>query len=81
LQGAVSALNQDAGVLGDRQTVLGTVQTGLAGTATALTTQAGAADNVDMAQTLSTLTQVQTQLQASYQLIASISKLSLAQYL
>ena len=81
LQGAVTALNQDAGVLGDQQTALGTVQTGLAGTATALTTQAGAADNVDMAQTLSNLTQVQTQLQASYQLIASISKLSLAQYL
>ena len=81
LQGAVTALNQDAGVLGDQQTALTTTQTGLANTATALTTQAGSADDVNMAQTVSNLTQVQTQLQASYQLIASISKLSLAQYL
>ena len=81
LTGAVSAMAADAGVLGDTQTRLTSIQTGLANAQTALTTQVGNAEDVDMAATLSALTQTQTQLQSSYQLIAAFSGLSLAKYL
>jgi flagellar hook-associated protein 3 FlgL len=81
LNGAVSAMATETGVLGDRQTALTATQTNLSDTATALTTQVSAAQNVDMAQTLSELTQTQTQLQASYQLIAGETGLSLAKFL
>jgi len=81
LTGAVSAMADDAGVLGDTQSRLTGIQTGLGDTQTALTTQVGNAENVDMAATLSKLTQTQTQLQSSYQLIAGLSGLTLAKYL
>ncbi|MEI7710867.1 MAG: flagellin [Rhodospirillales bacterium] len=81
LTGAVSAMAADTGVLGDTQASLTTMQTGLSQTQTVLTAQAGGAEDVDMAATLSALTQTQTQLQASYQLIASLGALSLAKYL
>jgi flagellar hook-associated protein 3 FlgL len=81
LQGALSAMAEDAGVLGNTQTSLTATQTQLANTATALTTQVSAVQNVDMAQTLSNLSLVQTQMQASYQIIAGMSGLSLAKYL
>ena len=81
LTGAVSAMAADTGVLGNTQANLTTMQTGLSQTATTLTAQVGSAENVDMAATLSALTQTQTQLQASYQLIASLGALSLAKYL
>jgi len=48
---------------------------------TTLTKQVSGAQNTDMAATLSNLAQVQTQLQASYQLIAGMSSLSLAKFL
>jgi flagellin-like hook-associated protein FlgL len=41
----------------------------------------GAVQNVDMAKTMSNLTLVQTQLQASYQMIAGMSALSLVKFL
>ncbi|MBV8914283.1 MAG: hypothetical protein JOZ05_14730, partial [Acetobacteraceae bacterium] len=50
-------------------------------TETALKTQISSAEDVDMASTLSQLTQVQTQMQASYQMIASFSGLSLVKFL
>lgn len=81
LQGALSAMANDAGVLGNAQTALIATQTQLSDTATALTTQVSAVQNVDMAQTLSNLSLVQTQMQASYQVIAGMSGLSLAKYL
>jgi len=81
LQGVVSAMADDAGVLGNTQTALTATQTRLSDTATALTTQVSAAQNVDMAQTLSNLTLVQTQMQASYQVIAGMSGLSLVKFL
>jgi flagellar hook-associated protein 3 FlgL len=71
----------DTGVLGNRQTALTAIQTGLAATQTALKIQVGAAQDVDMAKTLSDLTAAQTQLQASYQVIAAVSGLSLAKLL
>ncbi len=81
LTGTVSAMAADTGVLGDTQTRLTNMQSYLGGTQIALTIQVGNAENVDMAATLSALTQTQTQLQASYQLIAGLSALSLAKYL
>jgi flagellar hook-associated protein 3 FlgL len=81
LNGAVSTMATESGVLGDRQTALTATQTSLSDTSTALTTQVSAAQNVDMAATLSELTQTQTQLQASYQLISGESGLSLAKFL
>jgi flagellar hook-associated protein 3 FlgL len=81
MTGTVSAMAADTGVLGDTQTRLTTMQTGLANAQTALTIQVGNAENADVAATLSALTQTQTQLQSSYQLIAGLSALSLAKFL
>jgi flagellar hook-associated protein 3 FlgL len=81
LSAAVSAMAQDAGVLGNVQSSLTATQTQLGDTQTALTGQVSSAEDVDMAATLSQLSQVQTQMQASYQLIATLSGLSLAKFL
>lgn len=81
LTGAVTAMADDVGVLGDTQSRLAGIQTGLSNTQTALTTQVGNVEDVDMAATLSHLTQTQTRLQASYQLIAGMAGLSLVKYL
>ncbi len=81
LTGAISAMGTDIGVLGDAQSGLAKTRTQLGDTRTALTTQVDGAENVDMTATLSNLTMAQTQLQASYQLIASLSGLSLQKYL
>jgi flagellar hook-associated protein 3 FlgL len=81
LNGAVTAMNGDIGVLGDTQSGLSAIKTSLGETQTTLTTQLSTAQDADMAMTLSNLQQVQTQLQASYQLIAGMSSLSLAKFL
>jgi flagellar hook-associated protein 3 FlgL len=81
LTGAVNAMAGDDGVLGETQSRLNTIKTHLGETATALTGQVANTQDVDMAATLSSLTQVQTQLQASYQLIATMSARSLVKYL
>lgn len=81
LADAVSALAADAGVLGDRQSALAATQATLTDMATAIQTQISDAEDVDMASTLSRLSAVQSQLQASYQLIASLQSMSLARYL
>jgi flagellar hook-associated protein 3 FlgL len=81
LTGAISAMAEDVGVLGNTQTNLTTAQTTMSDTATALTTQVGDVQDVDVAQAMSNLSLVQTQLQGSYQVIAAMSGLSLAKYL
>ncbi len=81
LGNAMSAMGNDVGVLGNTQARLATTKTQLADAATALTNQVSSAEQVDMAATLSRLTQTQTQLQASYQLIAGSSGLSLVKFL
>jgi flagellar hook-associated protein 3 FlgL len=81
LSGAIGAMAQDAGVLGNVQSSLTATQSRLADTQTALTGQVSSAEEVDMAAALSKLTQVQTQMQASYQLIATLNGLSLAKFL
>jgi flagellar hook-associated protein 3 FlgL len=81
LGGAITDLNADAGVLGNRQTQLQATKAQLGAVSTALTSQVSGVEDVDMAATLSQLTQAQTQLQASYQLIAGIQSLSLTKYI
>ena len=81
LGGAITALNADAGVLGNRQTQMQAESQAAAATVTALQSQLSNAQDVDMATALSRLTQTQTQLQASYQLISDSQSLSLIKYL
>ncbi len=78
---AISALNGDAGVMGNRQATLQARQLSLDDTVTALQGQIASVKDVDMAATLSHLTATQTQLQASYQLLNTLRSLSLASVL
>jgi len=81
LNGAVSAMATDIGVLGNTQSSLTATQTSLSDTATALTGQLSPVQNADEATTLSDLSAIQTQLQASYRMIANEGTLSLASFL
>jgi len=81
LEGAITALNVDAGVLGDRQAAIRDGHARLEETAIALRGQVSDVEDVDMAETLSRLSLAQTQLQASYQLLAGLQSLSLTKYL
>jgi flagellar hook-associated protein 3 FlgL len=81
LNGVVTAMGSDAGVMGDRQTALTTLSTTLSATSTALTGQISSVQDVDMAAALTKLSSVQTQLQASYKLISNVSSLSLVNFL
>jgi flagellar hook-associated protein 3 FlgL len=81
LQGAITAMNQDAGVLGNQSSALSSTASTLSDTVDALTTQVGAVQDVNMASTATELSLVQTQLQASYQVIANMGSLSLVNYL
>lgn len=81
LTDVVSAMAEDAGVLGNTQSSLAASQTTMADTATALTTQLSGVQDVDVAAAMTNLTLVQTQLQASYQVIAAMGGLSLAKFL
>ncbi|MCC6718353.1 MAG: hypothetical protein IT555_10740 [Acetobacteraceae bacterium] len=81
LAGAVSALNVDAGVLGNRQAAIAEAHTRMGDTATVLQGQVSDVEDVDMAAVLSRLSLTQTQLQASYQLLAGLQALSLTKFL
>jgi flagellar hook-associated protein 3 FlgL len=81
LNGAVNAMAADAGVLGNTQSNLVAARAHLSDVATALTSQISSAQDVDLAETLSRLTMVQTQLQASYRLISGQNGLSLLNFL
>jgi flagellar hook-associated protein 3 FlgL len=81
LQGAVSAANTDIGALGGRQSQVTAAQTELGDTNTALTTQVGNVQDADMAQVATQLAAAQNQLQASYQVISTLSQMSLSKFL
>ena len=81
LSGAISALDTEAGSFGAIQSSLSTQSTEIGDVHDALTTQLSNATEVDMASTLTSLTQTQTQLQASYQVIAAAKNMTLANYL
>jgi flagellar hook-associated protein 3 FlgL len=81
LGGAISAMAADAGVLGNTQSGLAATKASLGDTITALTGQVSASRDADMASVLSSLTQTQTLLQASYQIIGTVNGLSLVKFL
>ncbi|MGC9269741.1 flagellin [Acidiphilium sp.] len=81
LSGAINTMASDAGALGNNQALIATQSTNLQQTATALTTQLAGYDQVNMTSTLANLSSTQTQLQASYQLIAAMKTMSLTQYI
>jgi len=81
LQGAVTASSTDIGALGDRQDQVSSAQSEITATDTALTSQLSSVQDADLTQVSAQLSQAQTQLQASYQVIASLSQLSLAKYI
>lgn len=81
LYGAIGAMSNETGALGDLQRGLETRKVALAATETALTKQVSDIEDVDMAATLVRVASLQTQLQASYQVIAGARDLSLARFL
>jgi len=81
LQGAVGAISTDIGALGSRQDQVTAAQAELSATDTALQTQLGNVQDADLTQVSAQLSQAQTQLQASYQVIASLAQLTLAKYI
>jgi len=81
LNGVVSAMAVDVGVLGNTQANLTTTKTQLSNTSTALSGQLSSVQDVDLASALSKLTSTQTQLQASYRLITGESSLSLVNFI
>ena len=81
LSSAINTMASDAGALGNNQALISTQATTLQQTATALTTQLAGYDQVNMTSSLANLSSTQTQLQASYQLIAAMKTMSLTQYI
>lgn len=78
---AITAIGEDAGALGTRQTELTAVGTSADDTVTALQSQVSDVQDADLAQVSTQLSGAQTQLQASYTLISGLNKLSLVNYL
>ncbi len=81
LSSAVSAMADESGTLGTLQSTLTTRQTMLASTRTALDKQVSNAEDVDAAAVLTKVTSLQTQLQASYKVLALVRDMSLVNYL
>ena len=81
LGSAITAMATETGALGTVQADLQTRKATLAATQTTLTRQVSDVQDVDMAATLTKVSALQTQLQASYQVIAGVKSLSLANFL
>jgi flagellin-like hook-associated protein FlgL len=81
LQSGSQAVTTLASNLGITQDTLTTTQTNQQNFVTTLKTQLSNLDDVDMATAVSQLTQTQTQLQASFQLLSTMKNLTLANYL
>lgn len=81
LQNVVTALGTDAGALGARQNQVTNASTQLGDISVSLKLQLSNVEDADMPTVATQLTQAQTQLQASYQLISGLRSLSLVNYL
>ena len=81
LDSAISALATETGALGVTQNSLVQRKAGLAQLSTALGTQLSSVEDVDAAAAITKASALQTQLQASYQIIAQSRNLSLANFL
>lgn len=71
----------ETGALGQTQASLQQRKTGLAQMSTALSTQLSSVEDVDIASAITKASALQTQLQASYQIIAQSRSLSLTNYI
>jgi flagellar hook-associated protein 3 FlgL len=81
LDSAISAMSSETGALGTVQKTLTDRRTALGETSTALSTQLSSVEDVDVAAALTKASTLQTQLQASYQIIAGARSLTLSAYL
>lgn len=81
LSGAITALGTEQGALGNIQSSLTNQQTELGNVSAALTKQLVKVQYVDPATAITQASALQTQLQASYQIIAKSQSLSLANYI
>ena len=81
LSSGISALSTEAGALGDIQSSLTDRQTQLGAVNTALTKQLSSVQDVDAAAAITKASALQTQLQASYEIIAKSQSLTLASFL
>ncbi len=77
----MGAIAIESGALGDVQSSLEARRTQLGEMVRALTGQVSKTEDVDLAATLTRISLLQTQLQASYRLIAGARELSLARFL
>jgi flagellar hook-associated protein 3 FlgL len=80
LSGVVTAISNEEGILGDTQAQIDATGTILSSTKLALTTQLSDVEDADLTSVATQLTAAQTQLTASYKLIASVGTLSLVNY-
>jgi flagellar hook-associated protein 3 FlgL len=81
LAAGVKQLAQVQGDLSQKQTTVNDIATRHASFSVALQTQIGDIENVDPADAIQRITLLQTQLQASYQLISNLRDLSITNYL
>ena len=81
LSGALITLGMEAGGLGNVQAGLAARQVQSEATVLALRTQVSGAEDVDLAAALTRVSALQTQLQASYQILAGVRDLTLSRYL
>lgn len=81
LGGAIGSLSDEQGILGDSQSDLTSLSTTYSDLSTALTSQVSDAQDVNTASIATQLQSVQTQLTASYQLIAGLKTLTLTAFL
>ena len=81
LRGAITAMSVETGALGDVQRSLSERRTLIGDQALALRGQLSAVEDVDLAETLTRLTQRRTQLEASYQILSGLKDLSLTRFL
>lgn len=81
LDSAISAMSSETGALGTIQKTLTDRRTVLSATSTALSTQLSSVEDVDVAAALTKASTLQTQLQASYQIIAGARSLTLSAYI
>jgi flagellar hook-associated protein 3 FlgL len=81
LSSAMTAMNNEEGILGDSQAQIDATGTILSQTTLALTTQLSGVEDADLATVATKLSAAQTQLTASYKMIASVGTLSLVTYI
>jgi flagellar hook-associated protein 3 FlgL len=81
LPDAISAMAADTGIAGNQHAMLAKTQEQNSSYLISITAQVSGIEDVDMAAALSSVSQMQTRLQASYQMISTLRDLTLTRYL